>query len=391
MGKSWNDDCCYEKMEMLISINQPQQIDDLIMLEVGDCKFPIRIKERGLSERKSVKSKDVRSYLKEEGSESPGVKSATRSESKISLEVRRNDMGGDVGGEFNAISLEKGAIGKDGVGSATVDVMSEENFFENNIIIEEENLGSRGESNRAREDLINMGLIMQVGPSEDGGHQEVLDQLAEVGEINGLTLKDGNNLTYSEGGGVESERRGMEGEEVRVLIIEGKWVNEDLEVVLVNIYASNIATAQSNLWGKLSELRMGKKFTWYGQENKKNRLDRFLLDEFWLLKMKDLQQIGLKRSVSDHIPILLADAEVDWGPRPFKFINGWLKKKDCMGLIKKEWNHMDSLNGQIARKLRKLKGALKKWNGDNGNVLENRIADCEDKIKVLNEIRDQEC
>ncbi|KAG4203223.1 hypothetical protein ERO13_A05G388250v2, partial [Gossypium hirsutum] len=138
----------------------------------------------------------------------------------------------------------------------------------------------------------------------------------------------------------------------RVLIIEGKWVNEDLEAVLVNIYASNIATAQSNLWGKLSELRskftspwivggdfnvvrcrsersccwgsekgtkefenfifdcnlidfplVGKKFTWYGQENKKNRLDRFLLDEFWLLKMKDLQQIGLKRSVSDHIPI----------------------------------------------------------------------------------------
>ncbi|PPR81214.1 hypothetical protein GOBAR_AA39499 [Gossypium barbadense] len=201
MGKSWNDDCCYEKMEMLISINQPQQIDDLIMLEVGDCKFPIRIKERGLSERKSVKSKDVRSYLKEE-------------------EVRRNDVGGDVGGEFNAISLERGAIGKDRVGSAAVDVMSKENFFENNIIIEEENLGSRGESNRAREDLINMGLIMQVGPSEDGEHQEVLDQLAEVGEINGLTLKDGNNLTYLEGGGVESERRGMEGEEVRFSIVE---------------------------------------------------------------------------------------------------------------------------------------------------------------------------
>ncbi|TYG94404.1 hypothetical protein ES288_A11G186400v1 [Gossypium darwinii] len=90
----------------------------------------------------------------------------------------------------------------------------------------------------------------------------------------------------------------------------------------------------------------------------------FLWEEFWLIKIKDLQHVGLKRSVSDHIPILLADAEFDWGPRPFKFINGWLKKEGCVGLIEKEWNNMDCLNGQVARKLRKLKGVLSKWNGN---------------------------
>ncbi|KAK5838600.1 hypothetical protein PVK06_007334 [Gossypium arboreum] len=98
-------------------------------------------------------------------------------------------------------------------------------------------------------------------------------------------------------------------------------------------------------------------------------------------EMKDLQQLGLKRSVSDHIPILQVDAKIDWGPRPLKFINGWLKKKDCVGLIEKERTHMDSLNGQVARKLRKLKRVLKKWNRDNGNVLENRIADCEERLR----------
>ncbi|KAK5786932.1 hypothetical protein PVK06_041582 [Gossypium arboreum] len=377
MGESWNDACCYEKMEMLISINQLQQIDDLIMLEVGD---------------------------------------STRSESKISPEVKRNDVGGDVGGEFNAISLERGAIEKDGVGLAAVDVMSEENFFGNNIIIEEENLGSERELNRAREDLINMGLIMQVGPSEDevGGVEserrgvegeevrfnivedfslfnqyrrkkkflnkrirsmrEIQDSVLSTKEKQrrdrkeriekgkaitrgedptaNLSLSDSdiNNRrrvilkeakkTWEVGkklGLSETKMEMISKEEVRklwrddncefrfiaangksgglltmwsiddflvsnvwcddrVLIIEGKWVKEDLEAVLVNIYAPNIATEQSNLWGKLSELRMGKKFTWYGLENKKSR------------------------------------------------------------------------------KLRKLKGALKKWNGDNGNVLENRIA-----------------
>ncbi|KAK5838818.1 hypothetical protein PVK06_007557 [Gossypium arboreum] len=51
MRDSLNGSYFYKKLEMLISINHPQQIDDLIMLEVGACKFPIRIKERGLSKR----------------------------------------------------------------------------------------------------------------------------------------------------------------------------------------------------------------------------------------------------------------------------------------------------------------------------------------------------
>ncbi|KAA3476450.1 reverse transcriptase [Gossypium australe] len=47
---------------------------------------------------------------------------------------------------------------------------------------------------------------------------------------------------------------------------------------------------------------------------------------------------------------------------------------------------MGTLNGQVARKLRKLKGVRKKWNGDNCNDLENRIVECEERIKVLDEI-----
>ncbi|TYH95086.1 hypothetical protein ES332_A12G083300v1 [Gossypium tomentosum] len=180
----------------------------------------------------------------------------------------------------------------------------------------------------------------------------------------------------------------------RVLVIEGRWIKEDLEVVLINIYAPNLASEQKVLWAVLMELRfqfaspwimggdfnvvrsrsersrcvgsekgskefdnfiqncklidlplVGKKFTWYGPDNKKSRLDRFLVEEHWLIKIKDLQQMGLKRSVSDYIPILLADAEIDWGPRPFKFINGWLRNKECASLIEEKWSIMGSLNG----------------------------------------------
>ncbi|KAB1669795.1 hypothetical protein ES319_1Z009700v1 [Gossypium barbadense] len=177
----------------------------------------------------------------------------------------------------------------------------------------------------------------------------------------------------------------------RLLVIKGRWVKEDLEVVLINVYASNLVYEQNILWGVLTELiiqfaspwirggdfnvvqcrsersrcvgsakgsrefdnfiqtcklidlpLVGKKFTWYEPDNKKSRLDRFLVEEHWLIQIKDLQQLGLKRSVSDHIPILLADVEIDWGPKPFKFINGWFKKKECASLIEKGWSNIGS-------------------------------------------------
>ncbi|MBA0749244.1 hypothetical protein Gogos_003193 [Gossypium gossypioides] len=140
---------------------------------------------------------------------------------------------------------------------------------------------------------------------------------------------------------------------------------------------------------KLEDLQLlGKKFTWIGPDNKRSRLDRFLLEEEWLVQLKDLQQQGLNRTISDHMLVLLVNETIDWGPRPFKFVNGWFKKQDCRRLIEKEWSGMGSLKGQMAVKLRKLKGALKKWSVDAGNVLEKRIIKNEDRIKEIDEASD---
>ncbi|KAK5844419.1 hypothetical protein PVK06_000557 [Gossypium arboreum] len=60
-------------MEMLITINQPNQIEELVMMEVGNCIFPIRVKERGLSEEKIDNSVKVWNMSEEDGGESPEV------------------------------------------------------------------------------------------------------------------------------------------------------------------------------------------------------------------------------------------------------------------------------------------------------------------------------
>ncbi|KAA3481565.1 reverse transcriptase [Gossypium australe] len=150
--------------------------------------------------------------------------------------------------------------------------------------------------------------------------------------------------------------------ERRIIAVVGKWVAEEKEVTLVKVYASNIVAEQKMLWEEIYGLRnlfckawiiggdfnvvrnrserincsstekgskefdefidrcklvdlplIGKKFTWFGPDSTCSRLDRFLIEEDWVVQLKDFQQKGLNRSVSDHIPVMLVNESIDWG------------------------------------------------------------------------------
>ena len=61
----------------------------------------------------------------------------------------------------------------------------------------------------------------------------------------------------------------------------------------------------------------GVRFTWRRNESK-SRLDRALCCQAWLTKFPNLNLIGLKRTISDHNPLLLSlEAGNNWGPKPF--------------------------------------------------------------------------
>lgn len=49
----------------------------------------------------------------------------------------------------------------------------------------------------------------------------------------------------------------------------------------------------------------------------------------------------LLRQLSDHDPIKLMPAKVDWGPRPFRFDNRCLMHKDFIIKSKEWWTELD--------------------------------------------------
>ncbi|KAJ9559863.1 hypothetical protein OSB04_005023 [Centaurea solstitialis] len=82
----------------------------------------------------------------------------------------------------------------------------------------------------------------------------------------------------------------------------------------------------------------GKRFTRISDNGSKlSKLDRFLVSnsfgDFW----KNLGVKALERKWSDHIPIVLENSKVDYGPSPFKFFNAWLKEDSLEDVVRNAW------------------------------------------------------
>ncbi|KAK8701323.1 hypothetical protein V6N13_019711 [Hibiscus sabdariffa] len=103
----------------------------------------------------------------------------------------------------------------------------------------------------------------------------------------------------------------------------------------------------------------------------KRRMDGFVsfveevVSPEWVEKFCGLEQFILQRGISDHAPVRLTSGVVDWGPKPFRFLNYWLEKMRHVKLMKTEWRRIGEVSDatlSILDKLRLLKAFLKVWN-----------------------------
>ncbi|KAK8475370.1 hypothetical protein V6N13_019902 [Hibiscus sabdariffa] len=116
---------------------------------------------------------------------------------------------------------------------------------------------------------------------------------------------------------------------------------------------------------------LGRKFTWISSGGKRRNIDRFLAEVSWLEKKEDTMVKSLPRSVSDHILILLCNESMDWGLRPFKMINAWPGREDCLQLIKEVFDSSRDKNFLV--KLKKVKTTLKAWHGVKEDLNDNVV------------------
>ncbi|MCI19886.1 cysteine-rich receptor-like protein kinase, partial [Trifolium medium] len=132
---------------------------------------------------------------------------------------------------------------------------------------------------------------------------------------------------------------------------------------------------------------LGKKFSWFSADGKSmSRIDRFLLSDGFIVKHGISGQWIGDRDISDHCPVWLIVSPVNWGPKPFRVINGWLEHPDFLSFVETSWKSF-AVHGKKAyvlkEKFKLLKDCLKKWNKEVFGFLDLNI---EKTVKDLNDI-----
>lgn len=176
------------------------------------------------------------------------------------------------------------------------------------------------------------------------------------------------------------------------ILLEEVWIGEDHKLIIANIYALCDPSSKRALWESLKQLKnlnptglwcllgdfnnvrnpaervglsqrgaedkivsefnewiedlevveppwVGRNYTWFRPNGTaKSKLDRALVSPDWFTKWPASTQFILDRNFSDHCSVLLKSKNMDWGPKPFRILDCWLKDSSFEKTISECWS-----------------------------------------------------
>ncbi|XP_071704229.1 uncharacterized protein [Rutidosis leptorrhynchoides] len=203
------------------------------------------------------------------------------------------------------------------------------------------------------------------------------------------------------------------------IAIRGKWKDAGSDLIVINIYGSHSDEKKKKMWHDLNEVRFcserknskfsvsraarfnefiknnnlldlplgGRMYTRISDNGRKfSKLDRFLVSDSFIAQWPNTSALVLDKKYTDHCPILLKDVNVDFGPKPVKVFDEWLKHKDSHDIIEKAWNlnvNSSKPDCVFRDKLKNVKLELRRWFSTSQGKLNSEIEDLT-KIKDNN-------
>lgn len=142
----------------------------------------------------------------------------------------------------------------------------------------------------------------------------------------------------------------------------------------------------NNFIGDMNLMEMdisNSQFTWFGPRGKRSKLDRALVSADWL-ELGEWQIKTLGRKKSDHKPLLLYIESIDWGLKPFKVFNCWLKEASLKSLLGSFLDlNPNALRLDAQSLIRRYKSLIKEWSRDPNHNVDTRLKRLEVQQGVL--------
>ncbi|GJW55867.1 RNA-directed DNA polymerase, eukaryota [Tanacetum coccineum] len=133
-----------------------------------------------------------------------------------------------------------------------------------------------------------------------------------------------------------------------------------------NILGANVFNKFISSAGLVDIPLGGYSYTWaHKSASKMSKLDRFLISEGLSIDFPNLSGLCLDRHLSDHRPILMCEAKLDYGPTPFRMFHSWFSMEGFDSFVTEKWKGLIVTDSnaiiRIKKKLQLLKMELKTW------------------------------
>ncbi|GKC68708.1 RNA-directed DNA polymerase, eukaryota, partial [Tanacetum coccineum] len=131
------------------------------------------------------------------------------------------------------------------------------------------------------------------------------------------------------------------------VVVRGTWMSSSTKLLIVSVCAPQDLSEKKSLWDYISHMidtwneeclidipLEGYSYTWATKSTSKmSKLDRFLVSEGLLSIYPSLSALCLAKNLSDHRPIILREAVVDYGPSLFRVYHSWFAKDGFEKLV----------------------------------------------------------
>nr|GEZ25781.1 RNA-directed DNA polymerase, eukaryota [Tanacetum cinerariifolium] len=177
----------------------------------------------------------------------------------------------------------------------------------------------------------------------------------------------------------------------------GTWTPTSTKLLIISVYAPQDLNDRRILWDFFRQLLDswdGYSFTRsHKYASKMSKLDRFLISEGLLVNLPYISALCLDKHLSDHMPILLCELNVDYEPTSFCFFRSWFSRKGFDKMVEDPWKNYDNMSSNsilnLMNKLRSLKSAIKLWLSEDNKMSNANKQSILSRLIVLDKSFDQ--
>ncbi|KAK8331582.1 hypothetical protein V6Z11_A10G084700 [Gossypium hirsutum] len=248
MGENWSGANNFEKVEMLISISQVQKLDEIVLLEVGEVRFPVSIREKGCIGGQHLNG----GCIPDANKISPNISEVPETEGQVFCQEIEEEFLNAIRSRRKKKHFNKRICSMQDIQDKVLS--SKEKLRRDRGKKKDKSKATLGEEKIVNISLSDSDISNRRKMKIVSWYVRVLGSDVKVTMVNRLVKLHREDVCFLQ----ETKLEEVSGDLFcinRLIVVEGFWCVEGWEAALINVYAPNMLREQKIFWEEMIKIR----------------------------------------------------------------------------------------------------------------------------------------